>query len=481
MQEYKLFAQRIGLIGFTNFIINFRGVILLPVLTKSLPIEDYGVWAQVMVTIGLVPSLMVLGLPMSMVRFLPSVKTREEFRDIFYSFLSVVTFTGLLAALAVYLLSDFIADTLFGSNKVIVEILSLILFFETLWMIMYTFFRATQQVKKYSILQSVKELLLLVLVVTSVLQGRGLLGAVEALLADSFIIVLLSTIIIITQLGLSVPKFRNLISYLKYGVPTIPGNMSKWILNSSDRYVIGGFLGTSAVGYYSPGYVLGNILQVFMAPLNFMLPVVLSKHYDENDIYEVRNYLSYSLKYFLAVAIPGVFGLSLLSKQLLLILSTPEIAEQSYIITPFVALSALLFGVFSVFQKVALLEKKTHVIGTIWLIAGSINLVLNLLLIPYIGIIAAAATTLLSFMTALGIMAYYSLRFLRFDMNFRFMLKSVFSSTLMSGIILLWYPEDFFSIFGTVGISVLFYFAMLMILKSFDKNEINLFKKILRL
>ena len=33
MSEYRLFAQRIGLIGVTNLLVNLSGIILLPILT----------------------------------------------------------------------------------------------------------------------------------------------------------------------------------------------------------------------------------------------------------------------------------------------------------------------------------------------------------------------------------------------------------------------------------------------------------------
>jgi hypothetical protein len=48
------------------------------------------------------------------------------------------------------------------------------------------------------------------------------------------------------------------------------------------------------------------------------------------NLEENKRYLSYSLKHFLAVAIPRAFGLSLLSRPLLEILFTSEIAEQGY-------------------------------------------------------------------------------------------------------------------------------------------------------
>ena len=49
MNDHKLFTQRIGLIGLTNLLISLSGIILLPILTKTLPIEEYGVWVQISV------------------------------------------------------------------------------------------------------------------------------------------------------------------------------------------------------------------------------------------------------------------------------------------------------------------------------------------------------------------------------------------------------------------------------------------------
>jgi O-antigen/teichoic acid export membrane protein len=62
MNEYKLFAQRVGLVGIANVIVSLRGVILLPILTKTLGTELYGVWAQILVTISLLMPFGLLGL-----------------------------------------------------------------------------------------------------------------------------------------------------------------------------------------------------------------------------------------------------------------------------------------------------------------------------------------------------------------------------------------------------------------------------------
>ncbi|NQE44582.1 hypothetical protein C5S31_00995 [ANME-1 cluster archaeon GoMg2] len=54
MPEYKLFAQRVGLMGITTLIVNLRGLIFIPILTKTLGASDYGIWAQIIVTSSLV-------------------------------------------------------------------------------------------------------------------------------------------------------------------------------------------------------------------------------------------------------------------------------------------------------------------------------------------------------------------------------------------------------------------------------------------
>jgi len=54
MPEYKLFAQRVGLVGITTLIVNLRGLILIPILTKTLGADAYGAWSKIMVTISLI-------------------------------------------------------------------------------------------------------------------------------------------------------------------------------------------------------------------------------------------------------------------------------------------------------------------------------------------------------------------------------------------------------------------------------------------
>jgi O-antigen/teichoic acid export membrane protein len=476
MTEHKLFTQRIGLIGITTLLVSLSGIILLPILTKNLPIEEYGMWALIGVTIGLIPALVMLGLPFTMVRFLSAAKNREEIQEGFYSIAFIVLFTSAIASLLLFLFSKPLAASLFDNNLTIARILSLIVFIACLNGLLLTFFRTFQQIRRYSLFLFIQTYLNVALVAYFVLSGYGLFGAVMGLLISSSFVFLIMTFLIISEIGIKIPKFTRIREYLSFGIPTAPGNLSSWVVNSSDRYVIGIFLGIAFVGYYSPGYALGNIINMFWAPLGFMLPAVLSKYYDENNMTEVKTVLKYSLKYFLLVAIPSVFGLSLLSKHILMILSTPEIASQGYLITPFVAVSALLFGAYAIIVQIIMLEKKTKIVGTIWIIAAILNLGLNLIFIPYIGI-----TTLIAFAFAFILTSFYSFKYFKFDVDLHFILKSIFASVLMSLIIIEWNPVGMLNVLLVIGVCGVVYASIILILKGVKKEELEFFRQLFSL
>ena len=119
MSQHQLLAKRIGLVALTNLLVELNTLIMLPLLTKNLPASEYGVWVQISVTIGLIPAVALLGLPYSMVRFLPSAKGRENIREIFYSMAVIIAIVGLAAAVAIFLLSVPIASAIFDGRQTI--------------------------------------------------------------------------------------------------------------------------------------------------------------------------------------------------------------------------------------------------------------------------------------------------------------------------------------------------------------------------
>lgn len=472
MSEYRLLAQRIGLIGLANVLVNLSGIFLLPILTKSLPVEDYGIWAQVNVTINLASVVICLGLSASMVRFMAASSSREEIQECFYSILAVVMLTGISAMLLIFCLAEPIAGALFNGNVAVTRALAVIVFVEAMNVLLFDFYRALQRMKLYALFSTSVVYLTIILAYWFVSSGKGIHGAVQGLAIAKLIILIIMFSVLVRHIGLRIPDFRHLKEYLSFGLPIVPASISGWVINSSDRYVIGMLLGTAWVGYYSPGYLLGSLVSIFIGPLNTVLPVALYRYYDRGDVESVETIISLTIKYFLAVAIPSVFGLTFLSKPMLIMLSTPDIAEKSYLITPIVAFGSLLMGIANVLASVIYLVKKTTITMKIHLITAILNLVITLILVNLVGITGAAIATLLTFGFILMAVNYITWQFVQIKIRYGFILKCLIASSVMSVFLIIWPPKDPLELLGVTIISACIYLLVLWLVEGIKKEEV---------
>ena len=477
---YQKFTKDIGIVGLTNLAVVLKGLIILSIITKLLGTENYGIWAQLMVTVSLIVPIATLGLPYTLVRFLAAEKNKKEIQEGFYSVISLIFVVGLIISSFLIFFSSSISD-LFGSeNPTLVTILAFIILLECLNLTFLNLFRAFQEMKKFSFLMLSQAFGDTGLIAVAVILGYGLLGIISALLIIRITIFLIMGSIIIKKIGMKIPSFTRVREYLSFGLPIIPGSLSTWALQSSDQYLIGYFLGATFVGYYAPGYAVGNILFLFIVPLGFVLPAILSKLFDENKINEVKIYLKYSLKYFLAIAIPSVFGLLILSKQLLTIFSTPEIASSGYLIVPFVSFGILLLGSSAVINQILSLVKKTVLVAKICFATAVLNLGLNFIFIPKFGILGAAFTTFIAYTLVFILTRHYAFREFRFEIDWKFVAKSVFASVLMALFIFFFAPTGLLKTILAIFLGVFIYGILIFLFKGFSKKEIESLKGFLK-
>ncbi len=475
MDVYRNFTKGVGLTGIAQALISISGIILLPILTRGLSTGEYGAYVQVTTTVALLGFPLTLGLAVALIRFVALQGAQADVREDFYSlFLAIVIFSLLISGLLL-VLSQPLAAYLFDGNLVVAAILPLITFFTSINLFLLDFFRAFQQPGRYAFFTLIPTSVGVVFVSYLVFAGRGLTGAVLGLLLAQLILFAVLLSIIVARIGVTVPRLKRLRRYIVFSVPLIPANLTFWVVNSSDRYLIGVLLGASYVAFYAPSYTLGFAISMLAWPLILMLAAALPRYYDDADLAVVQTVFKYALKYFLAAAIPAVFIISSLSRPLLVLLSTPEIAANGYLVTPFIAVRALLWGVGSILSEVLVLAKKTRVLGTLWAVSGLMNVGLNVLLIPRVGILGAAVTTLASFSFASIMTSYYSRRWTTFDVDSRFIAKSVVASLAATIVILGLEIGSSFGILVTAGAGIIVYLVLIFLMKGFDRTELSFF------
>jgi len=476
ISEYSLFTRRVGLVGAVQALAGLKGLIILPILTKTLGASDYGIWALVLVTVALLQPIICLGLDNAILRFLPA-KRKEEIVQGVITALCVIVLTGTIACLAFFFSSDFFA-TIFLKEEAaasVIKVASLLLILESLNVVTLGSFRVFGQIKKYFAIVLLRTLLEIGLVSFFVFSGYGLLGAVISLLVTRVVTLAVALYLIISYAGFARPDFSLLPAYFKYALPTVPYILCAYVIASSDRYVIGGFFDATAVGIYSAAYGIGSIILMFSSYIMYILRPTIYKGYDEGRVDTVKTYLSYSWKYLLMLSIPSAFGLSILAEPLLASLTRPEFILTGKFVVPLVAFSMVIYGMEQILGVVVLLSKRSAILGAVFGAAAAVNLGLNFLLVPRWGVVAAAATTLLAYTLAFGIIYYQSRKYLKFDANLVFIGKSILASAVMALAIWAFHPVGAVEIVLAVVMGAAIYFAILFLLKGFKKAETQFF------
>ena len=484
MSEHRIFIKRITLVGIAKFITNFRGLILLPLLTKTIGVSGYGIWAQILITIGLLTPFAMLGLTSSTARFLPAEKDNKKVAKGIFTVIFTVLFASIFFALILFLFSGFFANMLLRdpSASFFIKIAAALLILEALNQTCLESFRIFGHIRKYSLLTILQTILEIILVSVWVMLGFGLFGAIIALLIVRVIVLTFSMHSIISHIGFAAPDFSILRPYLAFGLPILPMGLFEMLINSSDRYVIGFFKGASAVGVYSATYNVGLLAAVFIYPISYILSTTIFKFFDEGKIDKVKLYLSYSLKYFLLLSIPSVFGLTILAKTLLRSLTTSDfVLMNSMFIVLWVSLGAVIYGVQVIYGQIIMLEKNTKFFVFAFGIGVVVNLVLNIIFVPYFGAIAAAATTLLAYFVV-GLIVYFkSVKYIKFNVDFSFIVKSILASLFMAVTVYLINPVGILKILLAVCAGAIIYFVILLILKAFVREEIKIFASALKI
>lgn len=179
---------------------------------------------------------------------------------------------------------------------------------------------------------------------------------------------------------------------LKFNIPLIPYYLSQVVFNESDRIMISHICGTDKAAMYSVAYNLATVLVfVLNAVNNSYVPWLYGrvKEGKEQDNRIVAN----GIALLMAVLLLGVIALS---PEIILIMAGEKYAEAVWVVPP-VAMSILLLFYSQLFINIEFYyEEKTLLV---WGSIGSalLNIVLNALLIPRFGFVAAAYTTLISY------------------------------------------------------------------------------------
>ena len=474
--SYRKFTKDVGLVGLANVLRSAGSLILLPVLTKTWGAGGYGIWEQIGATVTLLAPFVTLGMSGAMLRFLAGERDKGKIRDGFFSSVATILLSGSLFGLLFISLSGLIGPLVFGEHAAtsrLIQATAALALVQALSNVGTGYFMTFRQMGRFAAFSLSSDLARIGLVIGAVLLGYGLSGAIWSSLLVYAAIFVLSSVLIVSQIGIGFPTFSPIKEYLAYSLPALPAAYAWWLFASSNRYVIMHFDGVRAVGLYAAAYGLGCIpYTMLLTPLYSVLLPTVTDAWENSRLEETRDYIERTIKYALLLTIPAAFGLASLGKPLIEVVSSAEFAPAAALI-PFIAAGFVPLGISAIAQMVFNLIKKTGLITLLYTGAGAINLLLNLILVPRISVLGSAIATCATYCALAIATQLVASKYLKIRVPWLFAAKSVVASAVMS--LLIWWvgPRSLLQLAGAAILGAAVYFATLFLLKGFSRGEIR--------
>ncbi len=384
-------------------------LVLTPFLTHHLSSINYGALAILYTIIDLVAVVTQIGISPAFFRaYNGDYELSRDRLGVLSASIILLSLISIPLAIAMVIAAPWLSEILFNSPSFTgpVRLTALVVVAENLTVPRIAWLRAEKRAVIFSALSIAN--LLLVLVTTILLVGVLHMGVNGALLAKgtSYGIIVICTLPVMLLflarrhcLHLRYDIVRNM---LLFGVPTIFSDIAAWILQLSDRYLLSHFASLAQTASYTVSYSLGGVLSpVILAPFGLAwTPVMyaIAKREDATRIFQLV------FRWFNTVLLFATFALSLLSTFFLEELFPPTY-RSAEILIPFITLSTMLMGIYYIFTIGINIRRKTFFNFIFMAIAATINVILNIYLIPHFGALGAAISTLLAYIV-LVLMSY---------------------------------------------------------------------------
>ncbi len=465
-----------GIIGASKIVSMMSSFLLIPLLTKTLGPYNYGLWAQVMVILPLFSILLKMGAPFSIARLFPAKDDKEKGKGL-SSVLVVVTLSlGVFGGIFL-LFPSILADTVFDGHILIVQIVVFMVIAECFNGLFLSVFRALREMKTFGIINIIRRISEISILGSIALLGYGLIGVLAGALFTYVVFAFILLYIVRKRIKLRKPEISSIKEYFSLSIPTVPSGISELVVIMSDKYLVGLFLGTISVGFYAPAYSLGEIAPKFVTGmLAIVLFPTLSKHFEDGNTSQVKNIIHLCTKYFVLFSLPLIAGFTIIGKDFLTVVTTPEIASNAYLILITSSVVGLLMGLEIIFRQTIGLKKDTKLIGLMWGIAAVLNVGANIILIPRYGILAAGVTSIASYLVVASFGIFYTMKHMYFPIDFNVMGKIALSVGLMASTLLLVNNYLWQDLLFSIAVSITSYLLYLYITGALTSDEIGFIK-----
>lgn len=404
LQRVRQLAGQSFIYGLGTILIQGIAFFLIPLYTRYLTPEAYGILSVTSAVTSVLLSVVSMGLPTAGLRFYFETPDEQQKRSIIGTVWLTSLFTAIATTLIFMGLGPFVSRRLFPDVPYhpYLTLALAITFSQAIKLLPLAFFRARENAVRFVVFSTGTFLVtgLLSILLVAVLK-LGAHGALLARLLAYSASAAAATWLLLQYARLDF-RFDVARAALLFGAPLVPAGMFAWVLRLSDRVLMQSYVSLADIGVYTLGYQLGETVSMLGTAINAAWSPFYFRMFEEYGE-DAPAILAPIITYFILVTVFSGLTIALLAPEIIRLLAQPAYSA-AHLVTPWIAASSVVRVFNWITHQGIIYAKKTYWEPLLSLVGGSVNIGLNLLLLPRVGYLGAAWATLIGY-SVIGLIA----------------------------------------------------------------------------
>jgi O-antigen/teichoic acid export membrane protein len=472
--EKKKIINNIGWLSFSKIIIYFLAIITITVVPRYLGVDAYGQLNFVLSFLGIFMIITDLGI--NTLIFRDVSKNKKLLGKYFNNFLPFKLILFLISAILIVLLTFVLNKPSVVNN--LFYILIIYLLFSVLSGYLTVFYNSMQDNKFYAIYEAINKVSYVLFIFLIIYLNFGVIGILFAqifslILGFLFLAFFFKKYIPKVNFKLN-PKFIKQKLYLSW--PFALNFLFYNVYFHFDKILISLIINDYSVGLYAISYSFLGFLMSVVGLIALVFFPVLSKYSFSKDLPRIFNKY---LKLVSIVIVPLSFGAILLSKEIIYLVFGASYVGGN-LAFKIIMLFCLFSAINSTFNNLFIVHHFEKYFLKLLFIASVSNVVLNLIVIPFYGIVGAAITTLVSELIILiGAITFIKNKIKGIKIIDQLVLPLISGTLMIFGLFVIRFfnPSGFlknnFDVLIYAFIGGLIYFSFILLFKVVTKKEIS--------
>ncbi len=377
----RLFGKHAVLYAIGNICLRAAAFFLIPLYTRFLPINDYGLLSSLLLTNQILMIFMDLGMRIALLRFATEYKNEGLLGHLIGTSLAIV-FIGWIAVtcLSTFCLTSFFRSVLHTDDIQLYIFLTCSLsLVQAITIYLMSYYRSGNDVIKY-MKTGIASAILLIIVNAILLIGfkAGIRGVLIGTIISYGTVLLFIIIDILPRTGINISATvaKRL---LPFGSPLVFAMLGQLIMSGTSIYFLSYYFGLKSVAIFSLGQKLAGIVDMALVyPFQLALQPLVYSNMDKPDL---KSNLGRLLTYYvLSIVLFSFIFLSAI--RILFPLIAPPEYSSAFLIILFLMPVSILRGIYYFGETLITITKKTYYTGAVITCCALLSLLLNYMLIP---------------------------------------------------------------------------------------------------